>query len=47
MGRSACSSSSSEQGGACVEAQRLTSGIVIRDSKDKGGPNLQLTLEAW
>lgn len=37
---------SSEQGGACVEALWLTSGIAIRESKDKSGPNLQFTPEA-
>ncbi|MGW3042917.1 DUF397 domain-containing protein [Kitasatospora sp. NPDC001159] len=41
------SSYSSEQGGNCVEALRLTPGIAIRDSKDKSGPNLRFTAEAW
>ncbi|MFI9363952.1 DUF397 domain-containing protein [Kitasatospora sp. NPDC053057] len=41
------SSYSSEQGGNCVEALRLSSGVAIRDSKDKSGPHLQFTTEAW
>ncbi|MFJ9842336.1 DUF397 domain-containing protein [Kitasatospora sp. NPDC101155] len=41
------SSYSSQQGDNCVEALRLSSGIAIRDSKDKSGPNLQFTAEAW
>ncbi|MGW2376118.1 DUF397 domain-containing protein [Kitasatospora sp. NPDC001683] len=41
------SSYSSEQGGACVEALRLSSGVAIRDSKDKSGPSLEFTPEAW
>ncbi|MFC5666393.1 DUF397 domain-containing protein [Kitasatospora misakiensis] len=41
------SSYSSEQGGECLEALRLSSGIAIRDSKDKSGPSLQFSADAW
>ena len=41
------SSFSGQEGGACVEGLRLPSGIAIRDSKDKAGPNLQFSTDAW
>ncbi|MFC5666392.1 DUF397 domain-containing protein [Kitasatospora misakiensis] len=41
------SSYSSQQGDNCIEALRLTSGIAIRDSKDKSGPSLQFSADAW
>jgi hypothetical protein len=41
------SSYSSEQGGNCVEALRVPSGMAIRDSKDKSGPSLEFTAAAW
>ncbi|MFJ9697944.1 DUF397 domain-containing protein [Kitasatospora sp. NPDC101183] len=41
------SSYSSEQGGNCVEALHVPSGIAIRDSKDKSGPSLRFSAEAW
>jgi hypothetical protein len=41
------SSYSGYQGGNCVEGLHLSSGIAIRDSKDKTGPTLQFTAHAW
>ncbi|MFJ9697945.1 DUF397 domain-containing protein, partial [Kitasatospora sp. NPDC101183] len=41
------SSYSSQQGDNCVEALHLASGIAIRDSKDKSGPSLRFSAEAW
>ncbi|MDH6110852.1 hypothetical protein P3T36_004426 [Kitasatospora sp. MAP12-15] len=41
------SSYSSEQGGNCIEGARLSTGIAIRDSKDKAGPSLVFSTAAW
>ncbi len=38
----------SEQSGACIEvAGDSISGSYVRDSKDKGGPLLFFTADAW
>ncbi|MFJ6619124.1 DUF397 domain-containing protein [Kitasatospora sp. NPDC091335] len=41
------SSHSGTEGGACVEVALTQSAIHVRDSKDKAGPRLALTAEAW
>ena len=42
------SSYSGTNGGACVEVASNLPGIVaVRDSKDRGGPALGFTAEAW
>ncbi|MBD0674047.1 DUF397 domain-containing protein [Streptomyces sp. CBMA156] len=41
-------SSYSAQANDCVEAGRLIlGGMVVRDSKDSGGPALAFTADAW
>ncbi|RGD61437.1 DUF397 domain-containing protein [Kitasatospora xanthocidica] len=41
------SSYSDDNGGACVEVASSPSTIHIRDSKDKAGPTLTFSPEAW
>ncbi|MCM2390130.1 DUF397 domain-containing protein [Streptomyces albipurpureus] len=41
------SSYSNDSGGCCVEVARLTSGVGIRDSKNKQGPALVVPSGAW
>ncbi|MFD7448605.1 DUF397 domain-containing protein [Kitasatospora sp. NPDC059827] len=41
------SSYSNDQGGACVEVASCPSAIHVRDSKDKAGPTLTFSPEAW
>lgn len=40
-------SSYSGGNGSCVEVADLGEHTVVRDSKDKGGPKLVFTREAW
>ncbi|MFC9975062.1 DUF397 domain-containing protein [Spirillospora sp. NPDC127200] len=39
--------SSSDQHGGCVEAAPGTGHVLVRDSKDPGGPRLRLSRTAW
>ena len=41
------SSYSGTEGGDCVEVAVLPSAVHVRDSKDKDGPALAVTPEAW
>ncbi len=41
------SSYSGSEGGACVEIAVTPGTIHVRDSKDKTGPQLTFTAEAW
>jgi hypothetical protein len=41
------SSYSSGEGGACVEVAATPATIHVRDSKDKSGPTLAFSPEAW
>jgi hypothetical protein len=41
------SSYSGTEGGDCVEVAVQASAVHVRDSKDKGGPVLVVTPEAW
>ncbi len=41
------SSYSGTEGGDCVEVAVLPSAVHVRDSKDKDGPALVVTPEAW
>ncbi|MFF2541835.1 DUF397 domain-containing protein [Kitasatospora sp. NPDC058063] len=41
------SSHSGTQGGACVEIALTPDAVHVRDSKDKTGPQLTFTAEAW
>ncbi|MFG2909665.1 DUF397 domain-containing protein [Kitasatospora sp. NPDC048286] len=41
------SSYSDSQGGNCVEVAACPSTIHVRDSKDKAGPTLAFSPEAW
>ncbi|MFD8702868.1 DUF397 domain-containing protein [Kitasatospora sp. NPDC059648] len=41
------SSYSNDQGGACVEVASSPSTVHVRDSKDKAGPTLTFSPEAW
>ncbi|MFI6686633.1 DUF397 domain-containing protein [Streptomyces sp. NPDC050485] len=41
------SSYSGAEGNSCIEIAPLTSGIGIRDSKDKEGPALVVSAETW
>ncbi|MFJ6769492.1 DUF397 domain-containing protein [Kitasatospora sp. NPDC091257] len=41
------SSHSNTEGGACVEIAVTPGTVRIRDSKDKTGPQLTFTAEAW
>ncbi|MFI2606630.1 DUF397 domain-containing protein [Kitasatospora sp. NPDC018619] len=41
------SSHSGTEGGACVEIALVPGAVRVRDSKDKAGPQLAFTPEAW
>ncbi|MFF2141517.1 DUF397 domain-containing protein [Kitasatospora sp. NPDC058190] len=41
------SSHSSTEGGACVEIALTPAAVHVRDSKDRTGPQLCFTPEAW
>ncbi|MFB7476241.1 DUF397 domain-containing protein [Kitasatospora sp. NPDC056184] len=41
------SSYSGDEGGECVEVADATSTVLVRDSKDKSGPHLTFSPEAW
>lgn len=41
------SSYSDSQGGNCVEVASCPSAVHVRDSKDKAGPTLAFSPEAW
>ncbi len=41
------SSHSNTEGGACVEIALTPGTIHVRDSKDRTGPQLAFTAEAW
>ncbi|MGW1173234.1 DUF397 domain-containing protein [Kitasatospora sp. NPDC002543] len=41
------SSHSGTEGGACVEIALTPGTVHVRDSKDKAGPQLAFTAEAW
>ncbi|MFG3223581.1 DUF397 domain-containing protein [Kitasatospora sp. NPDC048194] len=41
------SSYSDDQGGACVEVAACPAAVHVRDSKDKAGPSLTFSPEAW
>ncbi|MFI9327076.1 DUF397 domain-containing protein [Kitasatospora sp. NPDC052868] len=41
------SSYSGNEGTACVEVAGTTAAVLVRDSKDKSGPNLTFTPEGW
>lgn len=40
-------SSSSSNGGACVEVALIGQAVAVRDSKDPEGPKLAVTPEGW
>jgi len=39
--------SSFSDGGGCVEIARLSSSLLVRDSKDPDGPRLAFSLPGW
>ncbi|MFE7559489.1 DUF397 domain-containing protein [Kitasatospora sp. NPDC057500] len=41
------SSYSGGEGGACVEVADATEFVMVRDSKDKSGPQLAFSAVAW
>jgi hypothetical protein len=41
------SSYSSGEGGACVEVAADTTAVHVRDSKERGGPQLAFARSAW
>ncbi|MFD5461650.1 DUF397 domain-containing protein [Kitasatospora sp. NPDC127059] len=41
------SSHSNTEGGACVEVALTPDSVRVRDSKDRSGPQLAFTPEAW
>lgn len=41
------SSYSDNTGGQCVEVARTSATVHVRDSKNPGGPNLQIPADAW
>ncbi|WP_345579019.1 DUF397 domain-containing protein [Streptomyces prasinosporus] len=41
------SSYSNGAGGECVECARVTRGVLVRDSKDAGGPVVTVGAGAW
>ncbi|WP_432095829.1 DUF397 domain-containing protein [Streptomyces sp. bgisy100] len=41
------SSHSSNEGPACVEVATAPDAVLVRDSKDKSGPRLTFTPQAW
>ena len=40
-------SSRSSTNGDCVEVRRLDSDVEVRDTKNRNGPSLRFTAEAW
>ncbi|MEV0191043.1 DUF397 domain-containing protein [Kitasatospora purpeofusca] len=41
------SSYSSNEGGDCVEVAEAADAVLVRDSKDKSGPQLAFSSAAW
>jgi hypothetical protein len=41
------SSYSSNEGGVCVEVAETATAVLVRDSKDKSGPQLAFDPAAW
>ncbi|MER7846493.1 DUF397 domain-containing protein [Kitasatospora sp. NPDC096077] len=41
------SSYSGNEGGECVEVAETTTAVHVRDSKDKSGPQLAFSPDAW
>jgi Domain of unknown function (DUF397) len=41
------SSYSGNGGGSCIEVARQTTGVLVRDTKDRTGPMLQFLPAAW
>ncbi|WP_406088307.1 DUF397 domain-containing protein [Kitasatospora purpeofusca] len=41
------STHSSGEGGECVEVAETTAAVLVRDSKDKSGPQLTFSPAAW
>ncbi|MEU0718329.1 DUF397 domain-containing protein [Streptomyces lavendulocolor] len=41
------SSYSNGSGGECVECARMDHGVLVRDSKGRGGPSVAVSGEAW
>ncbi|MFE7193362.1 DUF397 domain-containing protein [Kitasatospora sp. NPDC057541] len=41
------SSYSSNEGGDCVEVAETAESVLVRDSKDKSGPHLTFSADAW
>ncbi|MFD4903644.1 DUF397 domain-containing protein [Kitasatospora purpeofusca] len=41
------SSYSGNEGGACVEVAEMVDAVLVRDSKDKSGPQLAFSSAAW
>ncbi|WP_307784645.1 DUF397 domain-containing protein [Sphaerisporangium siamense] len=41
------SSYSNSNGGNCVEVATHSEGVAVRDSKNPGGPHLQVSPDAW
>ncbi|MFF2042540.1 DUF397 domain-containing protein [Kitasatospora sp. NPDC058170] len=41
------SSYSGNEGTECVEVAETTTSVLVRDSKDKSGPNLTFTPDGW
>ncbi|MFF2353098.1 DUF397 domain-containing protein [Kitasatospora sp. NPDC058115] len=41
------SSHSSNEGGDCVEVAETADSVLVRDSKDKSGPQLAFSPAAW
>ncbi|MEV6973038.1 DUF397 domain-containing protein [Kitasatospora sp. NPDC093806] len=41
------SSYSSNEGGECVEVAETAAAVLVRDSKDKSGPQLTFSPDAW
>ncbi len=41
------SSYSGNEGGECVEVATTADTVLVRDSKDRQGPHLSFTREAW
>ncbi|MFD9593948.1 DUF397 domain-containing protein [Kitasatospora sp. NPDC059973] len=41
------SSYSGTEGGACIEVAAMTTAVRVRDSKDRGGPQLAFSPAAW
>ncbi len=47
MGKSWRKSTRSNVNGACVEVRRLASTVQVRDTKDRSGPVLTFSTDAW